>query len=65
MEYGLGRSFEVGKTQDVVAIPWEKTKCGSDEKSGIWGGYFVEKKAKKRRKSGVFFFEKTEKNLAI
>ena len=31
----------------------------------VWGDHFMEKRAKKREKSGIFFFEKTEKNLAI
>ena len=65
MEYGFVWLVGAGEAQDVVVYREMETKCGSGEKGGIWGGDFVEKRVKKRRKTGVFFFEKTEKNLAI
>ena len=65
MEYSFGRSSGVGEAQDVVEVRGEKTKCGSGGEGGVWDGYFVEKRVKKRGKSGVFFFKKIEKNLAI
>ena len=65
MEYGPGLSLKVGMTQDVVVTPEKKTKCGNGGGVGVRDDYFMEKRAKKREKSGIFFFGKTEKNLAI